>query len=134
MRRTLLLLLSVAGLAAAQQIVQFKDHTIEANEKGGYAVLVIDVNKDGKPDVIPISQQIPDFSWYENPGWEKHVMVPDMPGQVNLAAYDIDGDGIPEFAVESGFAMQQAKSPGLVWLVAHQGDPREPWKSSKVDA
>ena len=39
-------------------------------------------------------------------------MVTDMPGQVNLAAYDIDRDGIPEFAVESGFAMQQAKSAG----------------------
>jgi len=134
MRRTLLLLVTAAGLAAGQQIVQFKDHVIEANEKGGYAVLVLDVNKDGKPDVIPISQMIPDFSWYENPGWQKHVMVPDMPGQVNLAPYDIDGDGIPEFAVESGFAMQQAKSPGLVWLVAHQGDPREPWKATKVDS
>jgi hypothetical protein len=134
MRRTLLLLLTCAGLAAGQQIVQFKDHVIEANEKGGYAVLVLDVNKDGKPDVVGISQQIQELSWYENPGWQKHVMVPDMPGQVNIAPYDIDGDGIPEFAVESGFAMQQAKSPGLVWLVAHQGDPREPWKANKVDA
>jgi hypothetical protein len=134
MRRTLLLLLTVAGLAAAQQVVQFKDHVIEANAKGGYAVIVTDLNKDGKPDVIGISQQIPDLTWYENPGWQPHVIVKDMPGQVNLAAYDIDGDGIPELALENGFAMQQAKSPGLVWLLQHQGDPREPWKANKVDA
>ena len=115
--RTALLLVTAAGLAAGQQIVQFKDHVIEANEKGGYAVIVADINKDGKPDVIGISQMIPDLIWYENPSWQPHVMVKDMPGQVNIAAYDIDGDGIPELAVESGFAMQQAKSPGLVWLV-----------------
>jgi hypothetical protein len=128
MRRTILpqtmsLLVTAAGLAAGQQIVQFKDHVIEANEKGGYAVIVADINKDGKPDVIGISQQIPDLTWYENPSWQPHVMVKDMPGQVNLAAYDIDGDGIPELAVESGFAMQQGKSPGLVWLISHMGDP-----------
>jgi len=134
MRRTLLLLVTAAGIAAAQQVVQFKDHVIEANAKGGYAVIVTDINKDGKPDVIGISQQLPDLTWYENPTWQPHVIVKDLLGQVNLAAYDIDGDGIPEIALESGFAMQQAKSPGLVWLVQHVGDPREPWKSTKLDA
>ena len=68
MRRTLLLLVTAAGIAAAQQVVQFKDHVIEANAKGGYAVIVTDINKDGKPDVIGISQQLPDLTWYENPG------------------------------------------------------------------
>lgn len=134
MFRTLLPLALLASLAAGQQVVQFKDHVIEANAKGGYAVIVTDLNKDGKPDVIGISQQIPDLTWYENPTWQPHVIVKDMLGQVNLAAYDIDGDGIPEIALESGFAMQQARSPGLVWLLSHQGDPREPWKSIKLDA
>jgi hypothetical protein len=134
MRRTLLLLVTAAGIAAAQQVVQFKDHVIEANAKGGYAVIVTDINKDGKPDVIGISQQLPDLTWYENPTWQPHVIMKDTLGQVNLAAYDIDGDGIPEIALESGFAMQQAKSPGLVWLLQHVGDPREPWKSTKLDA
>jgi FG-GAP-like repeat len=133
MTRTLLLLTTISGLAAGQQIVQFKDHTIEANERGGYAVIVTDVNHDGKPDVIGVSQQIDNLTWYENPSWTPHVMAKEVPGIVNLAAYDIDGDGIPEIAIESGFAMQQAKSPGLVWLVSHQGDPREPWKMTKID-
>jgi hypothetical protein len=29
--------------------------------------------------------------------------------------------------------MVAAKSPGLVWLFHHQGDPRKPWKASKID-
>ena len=133
MRRTMLLLLAVAGLAAGQQIVQFKDHTIEDKARGGYAVIVADLNKDGKPDIIGVSTPIPNLTWYENPTWEPHVIVKDMPGQVNLAAYDIDGDGIPEIALENGFAMQQDRSPGYVSLLAHQGDPRELWKTYKID-
>ncbi len=133
MTRRLPLLLSAALLAAGQQIVQFQAHVIEEHEPGGYAVIVADVNHDGKPDVIGVSQQVHKLAWYENPSWTPHTMVEDVPGIVNLAAYDIDGDGIPEIALESGFAMQQAKSPGLVWLLAHQGDPREPWKMIKID-
>ncbi|HUA86231.1 MAG TPA: VCBS repeat-containing protein [Bryobacteraceae bacterium] len=133
MTRTLLLLSAAATLAAGQQIVQFKDHVIENNERGGYAVIVTDVNHDGKPDVIGVSQQVNHLSWYENPTWTQHIMLSEAPALVNLAAYDIDGDGVPEIAIETGFAMQQKKSPGDVWLVAHQGDPREPWKEYKVD-
>jgi len=133
MIRNLLLLATAASFANGQQIVHFRDHLIEGNERGGYALIVQDLNHDGKPDVIGVSQAISDLTWYENPSWTPHVIAKDMPGLVNLAAYDIDGDGIPELAVESGFSMQQAKSQGFVWLFAHQGDPREPWKAFPVD-
>src|SRR6185437_10314405 len=105
MTRNLVLLATLGSLAATyaagQSIVQFKDHLIEGNERGGYAVIVADINHDGKPDIIGISQAIPELAWYENPTWEKHVIATDLRGQVNLAPYDIDGDGIPELAVES---------------------------------
>src|SRR5260370_16476631 len=98
MRRILLLLVTAAGFAAAQQVVQFKDHVIEANAKGGYAVIVTDLNKDGKPDVIGISQQLPDLTWYENPTWQPPVIMKDTLGQVNLAAYAIPGTALPQTA------------------------------------
>jgi hypothetical protein len=53
---------------------------------------------------------------------------------VNQAMYDVDKDGIPEIAFQSGFAMVPGKSEGLNWLARHQGDPRQPWKVEKVDA
>jgi hypothetical protein len=134
MPRTVLLLLSFAGFLSAQQSVRFQEHTIEANIPGGYALIVADVNHDGKPDVIGVSQQVKDLSWYENPTWQPHVIVRDTKAMVNLAATDLDGDGIPEIAVESGFAMDQARSSGLVWLLSHQGDPRELWKATKIDS
>ena len=78
MRRALLLTVIAAGVAAGQQTVQFKEHVIEADIPGGYAVLVADINHDGKPDVIGVSQRKPDLTWYENPTWEPHVIVSDI--------------------------------------------------------
>src|SRR6185436_19252345 len=100
--------------------VEFRTHVIESKMPGGYAVIVVDVNKDGKPDVIGMTQRVPDLAWYENPTWERHVMIRDMKSMVNLAAADIDGDGIPEVAIQSEFSMNAAQSPGLVWLLRHQ--------------
>jgi hypothetical protein len=114
--------------------VQFKPHVIESNIPGGYSVVVADINRDGKPDVIGLTQRITELAWYENPGWERHVFVRGMNGLVNLAAADLDGDGIPEIALENEFSMVAAKSQGLVWLLRHQGDPRGLWKAEKVDA
>ena len=30
--------------------------------------------------------------------------------------------------------MVGAKSQGVVWLLKHQGDPRQPWQATKIDA
>src|SRR6266567_4559037 len=110
MRIIVLLLLTAALLAVLladgmHGPVRFREHVIEPNIRGGYSVIVADVNHDGKPDVIGLTQQSPELAWYENPGWERHVLIRDVSGLVNMAAADIDGDGIPEIAVENGFSM-----------------------------
>src|SRR5438093_11755055 len=113
---------------------EFRAHVIEAKIPGGYSVLVTDMNKDGRPDVIGLTSQLQDLAWYENPAWERHVLVAGMAGLVNMAACDLDGDGIPELAIENEFSMVAARSRGLVWLLRHEGDPRLPWKAIQVDA
>jgi hypothetical protein len=127
---------AVCLLAAskAPEKVQFREHVIEPKIPGGYAVLIADLNHDGRPDVIGLTQQSTVLAWYENPTWERHVLIGGLVGLVNVAAEDIDGDGIPELAVESAFSMVAAKSEGLVWLLHHQGDPRHLWKATKIDA
>lgn len=124
----------LAASALAADSVQFKTHVIESKIPGGYALLVTDINKDGKPDVIGITSRLTELAWYENPGWERHVMIQGMNGLVNMAAHDVDGDGFPEVAVENEFSMVAAKSPGHVWLLKHDGDPRKPWRRFKLDA
>jgi hypothetical protein len=114
--------------------VQFKTHVIESKIPGGYSLLVSDMNRDGRPDVIGLSTRMSELAWYENPNWERHVLVREMKGLVNMAAHDLDGDGFPELALENEFSMVAAQSQGLVWLLKHQVDPRELWKPTKIDA
>ena len=137
--------LAVAGLACGALSVlsraagpagpvEFVAHDIATDFRGGYAVSVADFNKDGKIDVIANTLAIPELAWYENPTWEKHVIVTDTPQIVNEAVADIDGDGIPEVVFQSGFAMQAANSPGFNWIARSGGNPKQsPWKAEKID-
>jgi FG-GAP-like repeat len=119
--------------AAPAGPVEFVAHDIDASFRGGYSVSVADFNKDGKIDVIANSLQVPELAWYENPTWARHIIVANTTQIVNQATADIDGDGIPEIAFQSSFAMQPANSPGLNWVARHDGDPRQPWKVEKID-
>jgi hypothetical protein len=127
-------LAAAALLHAAAGPVEFTPHDVDANFRGGYAVSVADFNKDGRLDVIANSLSVSEVGWYENPTWQRHVIVPEMTQIVNQAMADINGDGIPEVAYENAFAMQPGKSEGNVWLARSQGDPRQPWKAEKIDA
>ena len=119
--------------AAPAGPVDFVAHDVDANFRGGYSVSVADFNKDGKLDVIANSLAVAELAWYENPTWERHVIAPETQQIVNQAMADIDGDGIPEVAFQSSFAMQPANSAGLNWIARHNGDPRQPWKVEKID-
>jgi hypothetical protein len=123
---------SLRGAAPAGP-VDFTAHDIDASFRGGYSVSVADFNKDGKIDVIANSLSQQELAWYENPAWARHVIVPETAQIVNQAMADIDGDGIPEVAFQSSFAMQAANSAGLNWIARSAGDPRQPWKTEKID-
>lgn len=111
---------------------RFAAHDI-AEIRGGYAVAVADFNDDGRIDVMPNSLAVPQVAWYENPTWTRHVIVDGVPGVVNQAIADLDRDGTPEVAFQSGFAMQAANSEGINWVARAHGDPTEPWEATVVD-
>jgi hypothetical protein len=112
--------------------VKFEPHDIDPKLPGAYAVNTADFNNDGKIDVIANSLGVRELAWYENPSWERHVIVSDTMQIVNQAPADINGDGIPELAFQSSFAMQAAKSEGVNWIARSQG-PGQPWKAEKFD-
>ncbi len=120
------------GLAAAGT-VRFAEHTIATGLKGGYQVVIADLNHDGKPDVIALASGMPDLVWYENPTWERHVIASGLSRMINCAAWDTDGDGIPEIALASGFDNQAKNSTGIISILRHEGDPRGPWKATEID-
>lgn len=127
-----MVVVTLAG-APASGPVKFEAHDIDPKLPGAYAVNIADFNNDGKPDVIANSLAVRELAWYENPTWERHVIVSDTMQIVNQAPADINGDGIPEIAFQSSFAMQAAKSEGLNWIARSQG-PGQPWKAEKIDS
>lgn len=111
----------------------FIAHTIDTDLNGGYQVVIADLNHDGKPDIIALAGGLHELRWYENPGWQKHVIVSDIDAPINAAAFDVDGDGIPEIALAYGFSTVYAKSPGIIAILTHNGDPTAPWISKEID-
>ena len=126
-----------AGLAftliAALSPPRFREHTITDSLKSGYQVVAADLNGDGKLDLIAVDQGSSEIAWYENPGWERHVIVTGVTHPINLDAGNPGEDGVPEIALLYEFDMQPARSAGIVALLHHNGDVRKPWIMREID-
>ena len=118
---------------SAQGQIAFKEHVIATDLKGGYQVVPVDINHDGKIDLIGLASGMTELVWFENPSWERHVIATNLPRMINCAAWDTDGDGIPEIVVAYEFANQAKNSLGIVALLQHDGDPRKPWTVREID-
>ncbi|MEO8127861.1 MAG: FG-GAP repeat protein, partial [Bryobacteraceae bacterium] len=70
---TALLILSACHAIGADST--FVEHTLANDLKGGYQVVVADMNHDGKPDLIALASGMKDLIWFENPRWERHVIA-----------------------------------------------------------
>lgn len=111
----------------------FAAHTIGIGLTGGYQVVVADLNRDRRPDIIAVATGLTELRWYENPTWSPHVLVTGIHRPINAAAHDVDGDGVPEIALAHEFANVHAQSPGIVSILRHRGDPARPWSIKEID-
>jgi hypothetical protein len=95
----------------------FKMQEIATDLGVGYAVLLVDVNGDGKRDIVVVDTKR--VVWYENPSWKLHTIIEGhtKPDNVCIAAYDIDGDGKIDFALGADWKPFNTKEGGtLQWL------------------
>ena len=73
--RFLCWILLCGTVSAASCPARFVEHTVATGLKGGYQVVAVDLNHDGKPDLIALSSGMTELVWFENPGWERHVIA-----------------------------------------------------------
>lgn len=126
------LLLANFALASAQT-PDFRPATIVSGLTTGYQVVLTDLTRDGRPDVIVVDERSDVLAWYESPTWERRVLAVGVPRPINLAPYDLDDDGVPEIALAHDFAQRPDRSVGQVLLLRHAGDPRQPWRAEPID-
>jgi hypothetical protein len=119
--------------SGSTRTLEFAEHTIATGLTGGYQVVVADLNRDRKPDLIALASGLKELVWFENPAWTRHVLISNISRPINCAAWDIDGDGIPEVALAHEFSNNPAQSVGVVSLLKHKGDPRQPWEITEID-
>jgi hypothetical protein len=120
-------------LLLAAEFPAWRQTTVTASLHMGYQIVAADLNRDGRPDIIEVDERGTELAWYENPTWERHVIVANVPRTINLDVYDTDGDGIPEIAMGHNFETTPEKSVGNV-LILHSGpDPRQPWTVREID-
>ena len=129
--RWLALILAMPLVAAGP--AKFREHTISTELPGGYQVLPLDVNRDGRIDLVALASQMKELVWFENPTWERHVLATGMSRMINLAACSEDGEGYPVIVVAQRFENQAAKSVGEVLVLERSGDVRRPWRKKEID-
>lgn len=112
---------------------RFAEHTIATGLTGGYQLTVADLNHDGKPDIIALASGLPDLVWFENPGWERHVIATGQAHMINCAYVDEGAKANSEIVVATEFSNQPKKSLGVVSVLRQNGDPREPWTATEID-
>ena len=123
-------IVGLPGVARAELI----EHIAASGLGFGYQVLIADMNNDGRPDLVGLGAQMTELVWFENPDWERHVLVSDVTQMISVDAADIDADGIPELALAYRFSTRPANSPGQIAVLRHNGDPTEPWTLTDLDA
>src|SRR5690348_14664771 len=70
-----LLLFLSTPLVSGADLPEFRDTVITSNLNMGYQLVVADLNGDGKPDLIAVDERGTELAWYENPSWERHVII-----------------------------------------------------------
>jgi len=128
------MLLTGSSFLAAQEKAPWNlvAHTVASDLRGAYSLDAVDINKDGRVDLIAVAGATQQLVWFENPSWTRHVIATNIQGLINAAAADTDNDGIPEIAVATGFATVPSKSTGVVTVYTHGPDVTAPWIGKEI--
>ena len=118
---------------AAKPFVSFRMVELPEKLSIGYAVLCVDVNGDGKKDIVVVDSER--VIWLENPSWKVHTIIKGMtkPDNVCIDAYDIDGDGKIDFAVGAGWKNLSTKDNGTLQWLKRGKSLDDPWTMYPID-
>lgn len=129
--------LLAAGLftpvARAQDSFKFKTEEIDKSLTVGYAVQILDMNADKKPDILVVDSER--LIWFENPTWKLHTILKGgvKKDNVCISAYDMDGDGQVELALGAHWIPSDTNTSGSLHWLKRGEKPEDPWTLHFID-
>jgi hypothetical protein len=111
----------------APSFPRFRVQEIETGLKVGYAVLLVDLNGDGKKDIVVVDTTR--VVWYENPTWKRRTIIQGQtkPDNVCIAAHDIDGDGQLDLVLGADWKPFNTKDGGTLQWLKRGKSLDDPW-------
>jgi hypothetical protein len=117
-----------SSVAAEPPVPAFRVVDVDTNIAIGYGLAVADIDGDRKPDIVLADKN--HIVWYQNPGWQRHVMAEKLTqlDHVCIAALDIDGDGKAEVAAGAGWQPGDTVKSGSVHYLIPPADRTQRWE------
>ncbi|MFN3487334.1 MAG: FG-GAP repeat domain-containing protein, partial [Planctomycetota bacterium] len=125
---------TTAPVLPQERLPRFREETIDPDAGVGYAVTAADLNADGRPDVVAVTEQPDRVVWYENPSWKRRVIAEKEPRlPVCIQPFDADGDGTLELVLGADWQPSNTRPGGTVWLLRRGSSLEAPWTARKID-
>lgn len=124
------LLLATTSSTAAE--LKFRVQEISNQLSVGYATRLLDMNEDGKPDIVVVDTER--VIWFENPTWQMHTLVAGQTKKdnVSIAPCDIDGDGKVDFALGADWRPSDTRTSGSLQWLSRGAAPADPWTVHEI--
>ncbi|GAB4360155.1 MAG: hypothetical protein OHK0021_04310 [Bryobacter sp.] len=116
---------------------EFRSQELARDLKGGYQVLPVDLNGDGRTDLIALASGMSKLVWFENPGraeaeWPRHVLANGFRQMINVAAYQRGPGAIPDLLLAHEFSNNPKQSRGTVSLLEAEAG-KSAWKRRDIE-
>jgi hypothetical protein len=120
---------------AQEKLPRFREQLIDDTLGDCWGLAAADINGDGKTDLVAISYDPARIVWYENPTWQRRIVIEKNPQKLAcIQSLDVDGDGKVELIVGADYYEPlDTKKSGSVWLLQRPESLDKPWTPIKID-